>query len=115
LITDGKGAATVSLSDTVLTATKQMKEQRMNSVIITSVSNKPVGILTSKDVLMRVVAQGLSPATTNVDKVMTPNPECVGLDTTLVDALHTMHDSKFLHLPVVDQGKILVLHFVIRS
>jgi signal-transduction protein with cAMP-binding, CBS, and nucleotidyltransferase domain len=41
----------------------------MNSVIITSVSNKPVGILTSKDVLMRVVAQGLSPATTNVDKV----------------------------------------------
>jgi CBS domain-containing protein len=46
---------------------------------------------------------------------MTPNPECVGLDTTLVDALHTMHDGKFLHLPVVDQGKILVLHFVIRS
>jgi hypothetical protein len=48
-------------------------------------------------------------------QVMTPNPECVGLDTTLVDALHTMHDGKFLHLPVVDQGKILVLHFVIRS
>ncbi|CAK9250457.1 unnamed protein product [Sphagnum jensenii] len=108
LITDGKGAATVSLSDTVLTATKQMKEQRMNSVIITSVSNKPVGILTSKDVLMRVVAQGLSPATTNVDKVMTPNPECVGLDTTLVDALHTMHDGKFLHLPVVDQDGCIV-------
>ncbi|CAK9198841.1 unnamed protein product [Sphagnum troendelagicum] len=108
LITDGKGAATVSLSDTVLTATKQMKEQRMNSVIITSVSNKPVGILTSKDVLMRVVAQGLSPATTNVDKVMTPNPECAGLDTTLVDALHTMHDGKFLHLPVVDQDGCIV-------
>jgi len=108
LITDGKGAATVSPSDTVLTATKQMKEQRMNSVIITSVSNKPVGILTSKDVLMRVVAQGLSPATTNVDKVMTPNPECVGLDTTLVDALHTMHDGKFLHLPVVDQDGCIV-------
>jgi hypothetical protein len=46
-----------------------MKEQRMNSVIITSGNNKPLGILTSKDVLMRVVAQGLPPATTNVDKV----------------------------------------------
>jgi CBS domain-containing protein len=34
---------------------------------------------------------------------MTPKPECVGLDTTLVDALHTMHDGKFLHLPVVNQ------------
>ncbi|KAH9559143.1 hypothetical protein CY35_06G043000 [Sphagnum magellanicum] len=108
LITEGTGAATVALSDTVLAATKKMKEQRMNSVIITSANNKPLGILTSKDVLMRVVAQGLPPATTNVDKVMTPKPECVGLDTTLVDALHTMHDGKFLHLPVVNQDGCIV-------
>ena len=46
-------------------------------------------------------------------QVMTPNPECAGLDTTLVDALHTMHDGKFLHLPVTDRGKfILVLLFI---
>ena len=38
-------------------------------------------------------------------QVMTPNPECASLDTTLVDALHTMHDGKFLHLPVTDLGK----------
>jgi CBS domain-containing protein len=43
---------------------------------------------------------------------MTPKPECVGLDTTLVDALHIMHDGKFLHLPVVNQGNALVLHFM---
>lgn len=36
---------------------------------------------------------------------MTPNPECASLDTTLVDALHTMHDGKFLHLPVTDRGE----------
>jgi hypothetical protein len=80
----------------------------MNSVIITSLSNKPSGILTSKDVLMRVVAQGLPPETTTLDKVMTPNPECAGLDTTLVDALHTMHDGKFLHLPVTDRDGYIV-------
>jgi CBS domain-containing protein len=45
-------------------------------------------------------------------QVMTPKPECVGLDTTLVDALHTMHDGKFLNLPVVNQGNALVLHFM---
>lgn len=39
--------------------------------------------------------------------MMTPNPECAGLDTTLVDALHTMHDGKFLHLPVTDRGRDL--------
>lgn len=36
---------------------------------------------------------------------MTPNPECATVDTPIVDALHTMHDGKFLHLPVVDRGK----------
>ena len=35
---------------------------------------------------------------------MTPNPECGTVDTPILDALHTMHDRKFLHLPVVDRG-----------
>ena len=37
-------------------------------------------------------------------KVMTPNPECANVDSTLLEALHTMHDGKFLHLPVLDRG-----------
>lgn len=39
---------------------------------------------------------------------MTPNPECAGFDTTLVDALHIMHDGKFLHLPVTDHDGFVV-------
>ena len=38
-------------------------------------------------------------------QVMTPNPECAQLNTTIVDAMHTMHDGKFLHLPVIDRGE----------
>lgn len=41
-------------------------------------------------------------------QVMTPNPECAVIDTAIVDALHTMHDGKFLHLPVVDRGKVII-------
>lgn len=40
-------------------------------------------------------------------QVMTPNPECATIDTPIVDALHLMHDGKFLHLPVVDRGNRL--------
>lgn len=35
---------------------------------------------------------------------MTPNPQCATVDTPIVDALHIMHDGKFLHLPIVDRG-----------
>lgn len=41
-------------------------------------------------------------------KVMTTNPECGTVDMPILDALHTMHDGKFLHLPVVDRGSISV-------
>ncbi|TYK02776.1 CBS domain-containing protein CBSCBSPB3 [Cucumis melo var. makuwa] len=62
----------------------------------------------SKDILMRVVAHNLSPELTLVEKVMTPNPECATVETTILDALHIMHDGKFLHLPVLDREGLVV-------
>lgn len=44
-------------------------------------------------------------------KVMTSNPECATLETTILDALHIMHDGKFLHLPVLDKGEHWLLFF----
>ncbi|MCO5595162.1 hypothetical protein L7F22_049201 [Adiantum nelumboides] len=107
IIQEGSKLATVLPSDSVLVATKKMRELRVSSVIITR-NNKPQGILTSKDVLMRVVAQNLPPESTPVEKVMTPNPESAMHDTSIVDALHTMHDGKFLHLPVLDREGCVV-------
>ncbi|KAG5385972.1 hypothetical protein IGI04_037442 [Brassica rapa subsp. trilocularis] len=102
IITDSSKVVLVSPSDSVYVAAKRMRDLRVNSVII-SMGSKIQGILTSKDILMRLVVQNLSPETILVEKVMTPSPECVSLETTILDALHTMHDGKFLHLPVLDK------------
>ncbi|CAL9120654.1 unnamed protein product [Musa textilis] len=53
---------------------------------------------------MRVAAKNLSPDTTSVEKVMTPNPECRSIDTSILVALHTMRAGKFLHLPLTDRN-----------
>ncbi|KAF4366392.1 hypothetical protein F8388_018840 [Cannabis sativa] len=102
IITENTKVAIVSPSDPVYVAAKKMREFRVNSVIIAT-GNKIQGILTSKDILLRVVAQNLSPELTLVEKVMTPNPECATTETTILDALHIMHDGKFLHLPVLEK------------
>ncbi|MBA0712271.1 hypothetical protein Golax_011383 [Gossypium laxum] len=124
IIAENSDVAVVSSSDPVCVAAKKMRDLRVNSVV-TVTGNKIQGILTSvlshltyivisygffnamncssKDILMRVVAQNLSPELTPVEKVMTPNPECVTVETTILDALHLMHDGKFLHLPVLDK------------
>ncbi|KAJ0639181.1 putative PB1 domain, CBS domain-containing protein [Helianthus annuus] len=107
IISGNPKLVTVSPSDTVLMATKTMLECHTSSAIVT-VDNKPRGILTSKDILMRVIALGLPPESTSVEKVMTPNPECASVDTPIVEALHTMNKGKFLHLPVVDKDGIVI-------
>ncbi|XP_022739692.1 CBS domain-containing protein CBSCBSPB3-like [Durio zibethinus] len=102
IIAENSKVAIVSSSDPVCVAAKKMRELQVNSVVMVT-GNKIQGILTSKDILMRVVAQNLSPELTPVEKVMTPNPECVTVETTILDALHVMHDGKFLHLPVLEK------------
>jgi CBS domain-containing protein len=54
------------------------------------------------------VAQSLSPDVTLVEKVMTTNPDCATLDTSILEALHSMQDGKYLHIPVADKnGQII--------
>ncbi|GAA0160065.1 kinase modulator [Lithospermum erythrorhizon] len=107
IITENSKIVTVLPSDTVLVTAKKMLESRASCAIVT-VENKPAGILTSKDILMRLIAQGLPADFTSVEKVMTPNPDCGTVDTPIVDALHKMHDGKYLHLPVVDRDGVAV-------
>ncbi|KAK7316913.1 hypothetical protein RJT34_00724 [Clitoria ternatea] len=102
IVNENTKAAIASASDTVSVAAKKMRELQVNSAVIVT-ENKIQGIFTSKDILMRVVAQNISPETALVEKVMTPNPECASIETTILEALHMMHDGKFLHLPVVDR------------
>ncbi|KAL5224099.1 hypothetical protein ABZP36_010738 [Zizania latifolia] len=103
IVTEGSKIAIVSPSDPVYVATQKMREFRVNSVVVTT-GNTLQGIFTSKDLLMRVVAQNLSPELTLVEKVMTANPDFATLDMTILDALHIMHDGKSLHIPVLDRA-----------
>ncbi|KAI3919500.1 hypothetical protein MKW92_033012 [Papaver armeniacum] len=88
IITENTKVAIVSPSDPVYVAAKKMRDLKVNSVIITT-GNKP------QEYLRTVL-------------VMTSDPECATLETTILDALHIMHDGKFLHLPVVDKDGCVV-------
>ncbi|XP_078167817.1 CBS domain-containing protein CBSCBSPB1-like isoform X2 [Carex rostrata] len=114
IIPENSKVVTLLPSDSVLTASKKMLEFKISSAVVI-VDGKPRGILTPRDILMRVIAQNLSPESTPVEKVMTTNPECGTVDMPILDALHTMHDGKFLHLPVVDRdGNIVTVLDVIH-
>ncbi|KAL6616751.1 hypothetical protein ACP70R_039021 [Stipagrostis hirtigluma subsp. patula] len=99
IINENSSVPVVSPSDSVILAANKMKEHRVNSVIVMT-GNTLLGILTSKDLVLRVVAQNLPPEETLVEKAMTANPACATSDTSILEALQSMQDGKFLHIPM---------------
>jgi len=107
IISENSKIPTVAPSDTVHVATRKMRDLCVNYVVIT-VGNSLRGILTSKDVLTRVIGHNRPPELTQVEKVMTLHPNCATLDATILDALRLMDSGKFLHVPVLDGDGMLI-------
>ncbi|MGF1615133.1 MAG: CBS domain-containing protein [Gammaproteobacteria bacterium] len=85
----------------VLDAARRMKELGVGALLVTEESQL-LGIFTERDLLVRVVAEGLDPSTTAVSAVMTPEPQCVSPFITVENAMHVITDKRFRHLPVVE-------------
>lgn len=96
----------VGPTSTVYKAACVMTHASSGSVLIIDDSGALLGILTERDLMTRVLAKALDPATTPVTAVMTPRPQCVGPETLVSDAVLIMIERGFRHLPVVSDGKI---------
>ncbi|EJU00974.1 CBS-domain-containing protein [Dacryopinax primogenitus] len=112
--------AMVSPKTTVREAAKLMKESRTTSVCVmenTGATSPPkiVGIFTSKDVVLRVIAAGLEPNRCSVVRVMTPHPDVAPPTMTIHDALKKMYTGHYLNLPVVEEdGRLVAIVDVLK-
>ncbi len=61
-----------------------------------------VGIFSERDVMKRVVAAALNPATTSVEDVMTANPVVIRSEESVENCLTLMRRHGFRHLPICD-------------
>jgi CBS domain-containing protein len=91
-------------NDTVLACLQLMKSKRGDAALIVDDSGSLAGIITDVDCCRRVVAKNVDPASTRVSEVMTESPTCTRMDAPALDALSTMLDNKFRHLPVLDES-----------
>jgi CBS domain-containing protein len=85
--------------------------RRMNELMIGAMlvmeNESLLGIFTERDAITRVLGAGLDPTNTKISEVMTKNPYCVTPSTTLDEAMETITNLRFRHLPVVQDGKVL--------
>jgi CBS domain-containing protein len=100
---------------TVHEAACVMTQASCGSVLIIEGAGTLLGILTERDLMTRVLAKALDPATTLVTKVMTPHPLCVGPEMKVTDAVLIMIERGFRHLPVVTEGSKILGVFSARD
>ena len=91
-----------------MAVTQLLKSKRGAASLIVSSEGELAGILTDTDVTRRVVGKHIDPASTAVSEVMTPQPTCVFLEDPATDALMTMIENHFRHLPVLDREGAVV-------
>ncbi|KAF2661619.1 CBS-domain-containing protein [Lophiostoma macrostomum CBS 122681] len=103
----GLPPTTVSVRTSVKEAAALMKENHTTAVLVQD-QGSITGIFTSKDVVLRVIAAGLDPATCSVVRVMTPHPDFAPMDMSIQAALRKMHDGHYLNLPVMSEAGEIV-------
>ena len=102
-----KEAAAVPLEASVADAIRTMLDRHVGAVAVVDDANRVAGVFTERDVLRKVALSGQSPESTPVREVMTAAVEMATLATGPGEALATMVERHFRHLPVVDNnGKL---------
>jgi CBS domain-containing protein len=97
-----------SLGESVRAVAQRMKERNVGTVVVQDERGRPAGMLTDRDLALRVLAEDKDPKMTPVLEVMTVVPRTIGEGTSIEDALAAMRSEKCRRLPVVgNDGKLV--------
>jgi CBS domain-containing protein len=96
-------------NDSVLDAAKRLAELDVGAMPICGEDDRLKGMLTDRDIVVKVLAKGKDPASTRAGELGQGDAQTVtiGADDSIDEALRTMIDHKVRRLPVID-GRRLV-------
>ena len=98
------GVECIGENDTVLDAAKRLADLDVGAMPICGEDNRLKGMLTDRDIVVKVLAQGKDPASTTAGELGQGDSKTVtiGADDPIDGALRTMIDHKVRRLPVID-------------
>jgi len=96
-------------NDSVLDAAKRLAELDVGAMPICGEDDRLKGMITDRDIVVKVLAQGKDPASTKAGEVGAGDGKTItiGADDSIEQTLRTMIEHKVRRLPVID-GKRLV-------
>ena len=102
-------AQCIGENDTVLDAAKRLHELDVGSMPICGEDDRLKGMLTDRDIVVKVLAQDKDPASVRAGELGAGDGKTVtiGADDSVEEALRTMIDHKVRRLPVIDDRRLV--------
>ena len=109
LVREAMSSPVISVSEDtdIVKIAKQMKDQNVGAVIITNEDDQPVGIVTERDIVTRVVSQGGDPGNVTAKSVMSSPLHVVGPEMSLMEAMRLMDKLNIRRLGVLYKNKLV--------
>ena len=98
--------AKVGPDDVVAQAATLMKQEDCGAIPVVR-DGMLIGIITDRDIAIRVVAEGRDAKTTKVSESMSADPITIAPDADVTEAASVMAASQIRRLPVVENGRLL--------
>jgi CBS domain-containing protein len=93
---------TLPASASCVAAARLMRDENIGSVVVAD-TREPLGVVTDRDLAIRVLAEARNPEDVRLEEVMSPYPVFLSIRRSLDDAITTMRDLGVRRLPVVDE------------
>ena len=102
-----EGAECVRTSDTLVTAAQRMRELDVGAMPICGEDERLAGMITDRDIVVKCVADGGDPKSTEVGSLAEGKPVTIGADDDIKEALRTMTKYDVRRLPVIDGDRLV--------
>ena len=101
------GVECVGEDETVLDAARKMESLGVGALPICGNDERLKGMLTDRDIVIKVLAQGKDPGSTKAGELGAGKPVTIGADDSVEELVRTMAQHQVKRLPVID-GHTLV-------
>jgi CBS domain-containing protein len=94
-------------SDTVADAAKKLAELGVGAMPICGDDDRLKGMITDRDIVTDVIAQGKDPSSVKVGELADGKPVTIGADDSISEAIKTMSEHQVRRLPVIDGHELV--------
>jgi signal-transduction protein with cAMP-binding, CBS, and nucleotidyltransferase domain len=97
---------TIAMSSSAQAAAKKMRDKNISSLIVTDDYNKPVGIVTERDLVRKICVNDTSSSNTKVKDVMSLPLLTINSTASVREAANIMTQNRVRHVLVIENNDI---------